>query len=426
MMDISTEEISEISKKRKQMVMEPHIDLDQYMSNYTGSKTQRLLFMADVCPSLRVDCLRMALNELKQSQNVVKYKQVGEMLNELVPTPLDDLWIEQTHRQNVAKTQKLESELKTYKNNLIKESIRMGLNDLGDHFLSIGDVQQALQCYNKTREYCTTPKHVIDMCLNTIKCSMDLQNYVQVSTNVLKIESTPEIPEKQAIVSKLVSVQALVDLKAGALKKAAKGFMDVQFEQFQSSDYLSQIDVAVYGGLCALATFDRQEMKKMLENHNFKQFLELEPQIRELVEAFYNCRYGVCMDIMAKIKEDLLLDMYLNELVDIIFQFIKKRAIVQYFGPYESVEMTKMAHAFNMTLEQLETYLLQLITENQIKARIDSHKKVLVAKQTNPRKESFKKALQVLEDFEDQYKIVLLRAKLHKQDLVVRSDHKHR
>ena len=40
---------------------------------------------------------------------------------------------------------------------------------------------------------------------------------------------------------------------------------------------MSPIDLAVYGGLCALAAFDRYEMKtKVLENPDFKQFMELD------------------------------------------------------------------------------------------------------------------------------------------------------
>lgn len=44
---------------------------------------------------------------------------------------------------------------------------------------------------------------------------------------------------------------------------------------------LAPEDVAVYGGLCAMATFNREEMKrKVLENASFKNFLDLVPQAR--------------------------------------------------------------------------------------------------------------------------------------------------
>lgn len=40
-------------------------------------------------------------------------------------------------------------------------------------------------------------------------------------------------------------------------------------------------DVATYGGLCALATFSRQELRsKVLDNIGFSSFLELAPEAR--------------------------------------------------------------------------------------------------------------------------------------------------
>ena len=48
----------------------------------------------------------------------------------------------------------------------------------------------------------------------------------------------------------------------------------------------------------------------------------------------------------------------------------------QYFSPYLSADMSKMAASFNTTVFELEDELMQLILDGQIKARIDSHSKV--------------------------------------------------
>ena len=48
----------------------------------------------------------------------------------------------------------------------------------------------------------------------------------------------------------------------------------------------------------------------------------------------------------------------------------------QYFSPYVSADMRKMAVAFNTTVAALEDELMQLILDGQINARIDSHNKV--------------------------------------------------
>ena len=48
----------------------------------------------------------------------------------------------------------------------------------------------------------------------------------------------------------------------------------------------------------------------------------------------------------------------------------------QYFSPYVSADLNKMATSFNCTVRSLEDELTQLILDGQISARIDSGKKV--------------------------------------------------
>ena len=48
----------------------------------------------------------------------------------------------------------------------------------------------------------------------------------------------------------------------------------------------------------------------------------------------------------------------------------------QYFSPFSSVDLHRMAAAFNTTVPSLEDELTQLILDGQISARIDSNAKV--------------------------------------------------
>jgi len=49
---------------------------------------------------------------------------------------------------------------------------RRGHDDLGDHYLDCGDLANALKCYSRARDYCTTARHLVNMCLNVIKVSL--------------------------------------------------------------------------------------------------------------------------------------------------------------------------------------------------------------------------------------------------------------
>ena len=83
--------------------------------------------------------------------------------------PYDAAWVETRTKKGALKLEKLDTDLKNSKSNSIKESIRRGHDDLGDHYLDCGDLANAMKCYSRARDYCTTGRHVINMCLNVIK-----------------------------------------------------------------------------------------------------------------------------------------------------------------------------------------------------------------------------------------------------------------
>jgi len=82
---------------------------------------------------------------------------------------IDNQWIEQTSKKAAVMLDKLDTDLKNYKSNSIKESIRRGYDDLGEYYLECGDLLNALKSFSRARDYCTSAKHVISMCLNVIK-----------------------------------------------------------------------------------------------------------------------------------------------------------------------------------------------------------------------------------------------------------------
>ena len=46
---------------------------------------------------------------------------------------------------------------------------RLQHNDLGDHYYRCGDLQGALKNYTRTRDYLTSPKQLIQMCVTVSK-----------------------------------------------------------------------------------------------------------------------------------------------------------------------------------------------------------------------------------------------------------------
>ena len=145
-----------------------------------------------------IDKLNFEINLKDSAQNpsssVVPSAVGGGVVHNNVPS-LDQQWMESTAKKAALKLEKLDTDLKNYKANSIKESIRRGHDDLGDHYLDMGDLSNALKCYSRARDYCTSAKHVVNMCLNVIKVSVYLQNWSHVLTYVNKAEALPEMSE---------------------------------------------------------------------------------------------------------------------------------------------------------------------------------------------------------------------------------------
>ena len=78
---------------------------------------------------LYAEALKAAIAEAKQGKDVTRYEQAIKTLAEVSPGDLDatpDItWIERMKKGVKVETDKMEMELKGYKNNLIKESIRV-------------------------------------------------------------------------------------------------------------------------------------------------------------------------------------------------------------------------------------------------------------------------------------------------------------
>ena len=398
------------------------LDLDSYMVAYTGvTRVRRLAFIAATSPTHKQDALRMASAEVKRTTNSILFVELLQLSGDDGGLARDDAWVESVDRKATQRLEKLEADLNQHKTSLVKESIRMGHNDLGAFYYERGEFNLALKCFVRTRDYCTTSKHIIEMCLNVIKASLQMGNYTHVANYITKAESTPDSSDP-ALVAQLRVAAGLAHLEAKKYKLAARKFLEVPAEHpHVFSEIASAQDVALYGGLCALASFDRAELKaKLIDASSFKAFLELFPPIREAVQDFFHSRYAACLSYLDRLRPDLALDLHLHDHVKQLYEDVRSKALVQYCSPFVTVDMKLMATAFNVGVEALEKELAALIMQKHIAARIDSQSKVLYARQADQRTATFAAALKMGEEYMRDTQALLLRINLMRADFVVK------
>mmetsp|Transcript_2399 Transcript_2399/g.3835 ORF Transcript_2399/g.3835 Transcript_2399/m.3835 type:complete len:439 (-) Transcript_2399:52-1368(-) len=413
----------------RRMATYPHtttVDVEVIVGQYTGhALVSRLIFVAKKAAekqdeSLELDALKIAVDEARKAEQTALYTEVTQRINGRCGQDYvcDAAWIERVDRRTAQKQDKLESELNGYKANLIKESIRMGHTFLGEFFYEKGDLHAALKCYIRTRDYCTTSKHIITMCLNVIKVSLELENYMHVLNYVQKGEQTPDIQQDPAIMDKLKCAAGLANLANGKYKIAARKFLEVSADLDNAySDVIAPHDVATYGAFCALASFDRSELKqKVIDSVSFRNLLELVPEVREVVYDFYASKYASCLRMLEGLKKYLEYDLYLHKHIEELCSQIREKAIVQYTIPFTSVVLQNMALAFNSDVDSLEQEIASLIAKGQIHARVDSYAKILNKRHAN---HNTSNVVQTGKEYERHAKAILLRAKLLQANIKV-------
>ena len=97
----------------------------------------------------------------------------------------------------------------------------MGYNDFGDFYYACGLLNEAFKNYIRTRDYCTTAKHIIHMCMNAILVSIEMGQFTHVSSYVNKAEQNPETLDP-IVAAKLRCASGLAHLELKKYKLAAR------------------------------------------------------------------------------------------------------------------------------------------------------------------------------------------------------------
>ena len=86
-------------------------------------------------------------------------------------------WAEANAARADAELERLEANLADVRTERVKENLRMQYVELGDHYYDRGDLRNALTCYVRTREYCSTPNHIVFMSLNVVAVCLECENF---------------------------------------------------------------------------------------------------------------------------------------------------------------------------------------------------------------------------------------------------------
>lgn len=255
----------------------------------------------------------------------------------------------------------------------------MGHEDLGKHMESIGDLNAAAEAYSKMRPDVSTHKQFLDLGKHLVRVSIQRQEWGMVTAHLSKLGSTQYAEDEKAVQPYMKIGYGIAFLGQEKYKDAALSFLaaDSTIPASSYNELATPSDVAVYGGLLALASMDRDELQiNVLDNSRFRTFLEQAPHIRRAVTQFVSGRYSACISILESYRTDYLLDLYLQRHVQSIYSLIRSKCIVQYLLPFSCVTLETMNNAFGRPGQSIEDELAGMIQSGTLQARIDSINKV--------------------------------------------------
>ena len=99
-------------------------------------------------------------------------------------------------------SERLDADLRNFKGNSVKETIKRGLEEMAEHKLQIGDIQGALKYFSKSRDYCLQAHHERSMCLNIIKTASECTFWIDsINLDIGKGVSTDSLADKTCILA---------------------------------------------------------------------------------------------------------------------------------------------------------------------------------------------------------------------------------
>lgn len=87
--------------------------------------------------------------------------------------------------------------------------------------------QNALRSYLRTRDYCTSPKHIMHMCLQVMRVANESNVGTHVLTYAGRARQTPGAADDVLLMAKTNALVGLAHLKAGKYADAASSILKV-------------------------------------------------------------------------------------------------------------------------------------------------------------------------------------------------------
>ena len=250
----------------------------------------------------------------------------------------------------------------------------MGYDDLGKFHEETGNLPAALEAYTRMRTEISSLSQVFETNKKVVRVLVLQKDYGAALVALSKM-TPPAVPEDDIHFGGSIGViRGLCLLGLGRFDEATKTLVNATpSDPKKFIEFMSPNDVAVYGGLLALATMSRSALEEeVLNSPHFRYYLTFETHIRKAISLFVNCRYAACLEILKPYWPDYLLDIHLHASAETLRTKIRTRCITQFLAPFSTISFDTLRQQFDTDQDALVEELVKMIEAGELPhARLD-------------------------------------------------------
>lgn len=447
------------------------MDLEAYIGRYRGeTRLQRLLHIGKTASeaSTVTHAYELAEAQMKEDGNVLRYKEVFGDDNGPSPSHprarsgnviFDHEFITQTDARNRSTRDMLTGRLTTAQAHLNKEAIRTAYLALAEADVLRGDLTEAFHAALRAKDYCTNRAQTSQVSFLVLEVAIHWQNYAQVKDFCFKVQHTllpggvapivsasaqshdnhhgnsPMSPQQQqhqqqqqqqTTADKLLVASALERLAQGDYSEAASKFRQVCSHRnaWEWETLIAPEDIATYAAITSMATASRNVLMNWMEHPETLEFLA--PALQDaMFQLAARANYAAAWKRLEECKSLLEMDVFLAPHVPKLFQKIREACILEYWVPYERIQLPKMAQDLNVPQAELTSLIETLMCQGAMKhCRMDCRSHCLVRDNDNqnekkPARETRRKLNRLGQQVMDDSYAMVVRLACVEHDLIV-------
>jgi len=294
--------------------------------------------------------------------------------------------LEQTRKATREESNRLDEDVQRWRNLNKDENARIAYVELADHFEKQGKFETALAKYLEAYDFADTHYQQIELRIRICKAAILGNSWAQIKSyapHILEsMEFKYQINKQKDSQGALMICLGLYYLHKRMYAEAAHQFVMNPCQGLGPAfkNIISEEHIGLYGALCAVVAYTRGAFEdRVIRNKVFQSYLQQSKKANALVKAYHECRYADVTTALRDLDVDARIDIYLKDQASDILSAVRGKAMVQFFSPFSAMGMSRMAEAFGVTVEELESELVTCISQGHINAKIDSHNKVVQA-----------------------------------------------